>query len=105
MLFGEKGIPGIPRLAGIDFDKADVKTALKQLNFSLGLVVEVKASPGPRLTRSCPLRNDHDATQLPLHLAVYPIFSIRGSFDRLDRQRLLVHQEVEAVKPMPRSLL
>src|SRR5262249_33401599 len=33
------------------------------------------------------------------------IFFIRGSLDRLDGQRRIVQQEIEAVEPMPRGLL
>src|SRR6478672_9543600 len=98
MLFREKGIPGIPLLARIGLDEADVKTALEQFNLSLWLVVKVTASPGPRLTRGCLLRNDHDATQLAFHLAFDAIFFIRGSLDRLYGLRRIVQREIEAVE-------
>src|SRR5262249_52496563 len=39
------------------------------------------------------------------HLTIDPISFVRGSLDRLDGQRFIVHQEVEAVEPMPGSLL
>jgi hypothetical protein len=52
--------------------------AFEQLNFSLWLVVEVTASPGPRLTRGRLLRNDHDTPQLALHLVFDPIFFSSG---------------------------
>src|SRR5262249_40209290 len=105
MSFREKGVPGIPRPARIGLDEADVKTALEQFNLSLWLVVKVAASPGPRLPTGCLLRNDHDAAQLALRLAIDPSSFIRGSFGRLDGQRRIVHQEVEAIEPMPGSLL
>ena len=105
MLFGEEGVPGVPLLAGIGQDEADVKTALEQLDLGLGLVVEVIAAPGPRVAGGRLLRNDHDAPQLALHLALDPVFFVRGRLDRLDGQVGLVHQEVVAVEPVPGSLL
>src|SRR5262245_41929485 len=48
VLFYEKGVPGIPFLARVGLDKADVKPALEQFNLSLWLVVKVPAAPGPR---------------------------------------------------------
>src|SRR5262249_8260375 len=105
MLFCEKRVPGIPVLHVIGLNEADVKATLEQLDLSLWLVVEVAASPGPRLARSHPLRNDHDTAQLPLHLAPDTGSFVAGSLDWLDRQCRIVHQEVEAVEPVPRRLL
>src|SRR6185436_796136 len=105
MLFREKDIPGVPRLSRIGLDKANVKTALEQFNLSLWLVIKITASPGPRLTRGCLFRYHHDAAQLALHLAIDPGAFLRRSLDRLDGQCRIVHQEVEAIEPIPGSLL
>jgi hypothetical protein len=71
MLFSEKRIPGIPVLDVVGLDEADVKATLEQLDLSLRLVIEIAASPGPRLALRCLLRNDDDAAQLPLHVTPF----------------------------------
>ena len=105
MLLREVCVPGIPRLAGVGRDEGDVKTPPEQFDLGLGLVVPVTASPGPRVAGGRCLRDDHDAPPLSLDLTFDPVLFVRRRLDRLERERLLVHQEVVAIEPMPGCLL
>jgi hypothetical protein len=82
----------------------DVKASPEQLDFRLGLVVPVTASPRPRLAGSRRLRNNHDASPLALDRVFDPVFLVVGGPHPCDRQARLIHQEVIAVESMPGGL-
>ena len=104
MLFREERIPRIPFLARLQRrvrrDIGDVKTAPQQLHFRLRLMIPIAALPRPRMAGRGLLRHDHDAAPLPFRRVFHAeLFALRR-FPWSDRQRLLIHREIEAVEPI-----
>lgn len=108
MFPGKKLVPRIPLparfqiLAGLDV--SDMKSALEQFNFRLGLVVPIAASPAPRVARRHGFRNDDDASPLPFDLVPDAIAFVGRRMGGFEREILFLHQEVVPVKPMPQGL-
>ena len=101
-----KVVPGVPRLARVGPDEADVEAAPEQLDLGLRLVVPVVAPPGPGVAGGRLLRDDHDAATLALLRGPDAVALALGPLERRDGQARLVHHEVVAVEPlMPGGLL
>ena len=92
-------------LPGSAMTKRNMKPAIEQFDFGLRLVIPVAAPPRPWIAGRSLLGNDHDASELTLHLALDPILFVRRGIDRLQRQARFVHQKIIAIEPVPRCLL
>ncbi len=107
---GEKLIPGVPLLAGLERgvggDIGDVKTAPQQFDLGLRLMVPVATLPGPGVSGRGGFRDDDDAAPLAFSGIADAEALAVGRFERRDRQSLFVHHEIVPIKAvMPGGLL
>ena len=109
MFLGEKIIPCIPLFTRFHIlvgrNVSDMKTPVEQLNFGLGLVIPVTASPWPWVAGCSYFRNYHDAPSLPIRRVPDSTSFIFRWFKRDDCQCFGIHYKIIAVETMPRCLL